>query len=62
MPAWFAVTTQDPAARPVTVVPTTEQIVGVAELKVTAKPELAVALSVPVPFTTTVGASPKVIV
>jgi hypothetical protein len=62
LPAWFAATTQDPAATPVTVLPLTEQIVAVVELNVTAKVELAVALSVPVPPTVTAGAVPKVIV
>jgi len=40
----------------------TVQIVAVVELNVTAKPELAVALSVPVPPTVSVGAVPNVIV
>jgi len=51
-----------PAATPVTVLPLTVQIVAVVELNVTAKPELAVALSVPVPPTVSVGAVPNVIV
>lgn len=41
-----------PASRPVTVLPDTEQIVGVVLLlKVTARPEVAVALAVVVPPT-----------
>jgi len=38
------------------------QIVGVSELNVTGSPELAVAVTVPVPPNVTVGAAPKVIV
>ena len=62
LPAWFAATTHDPAATPVTVLPLTVQIEVVVEVKVTARPELAVALSVPVRATVTAGAVPKVIV
>jgi hypothetical protein len=62
LPAWFAATTQDPAETPVTVLPLTVQIVAVVEVKVTARAELAVALSVPVPPTFTAGAAPKAIV
>ena len=51
---------QAPAATPVAVLPDTEQVAGVVELNVTAKPELAVALNPPVPPTTNVGAAPKV--
>ena len=50
---------QGPTARPVTVLPATLQMAGVVELKVTGRPELAVALSIPLPPTTTVGAVPK---
>jgi hypothetical protein len=62
LPAWFAATTQEPTATPVTVLLLTVQIDGVVEVKVTARPEVAVALTVPVPPTVTAGAAPKVIV
>jgi len=52
---------QVPDATPVTVLPEIVQIVGVAEVKVTASAELAVAVTVPVPPTNTVGAAPNVI-
>ena len=51
-----------PAATPVTVVPLTVQIVGVVDVNATARPEVAVALTVPVAATLTLGAVPKVIV
>jgi hypothetical protein len=51
-----------PAAIPVTVEPLTVQIAGVLLLNVTAKPDEAVALTVPVLPTLKVGAVPKVIV
>lgn len=57
MPGWLAVMVQVPASKPVTVLPETEQIVGVTLLlKVTARPEVAVALAVVVlPTTKVVG-------
>jgi hypothetical protein len=45
-PAWLAATAQLPALTTVTVFPLTVQIVGDVELNVTARPELAVALTV----------------
>ena len=45
--AWLAATTQEPAATPVTVLPLTVQVDFVVELKVTAKPELAVQTQLP---------------
>jgi hypothetical protein len=53
---------QVPAATSVTVLPLTVQIDVVVELNVTARPEVAVALTVPVPPTFTAGAVPKVMV
>lgn len=47
---------------PVTLLPVTEQILGVMELKLTASPDVAVAEAVLVPPTTTFGARPKLIV
>ena len=61
-PAWLAAIVQVPAATPVTVLPAMVQMGSVSELKVTGKPELAVAVTVPVPPTVSVGAAPKVIV
>ena len=46
---------QAPTAAPVTVLPLTVQKLGVRELKVTAKPELAVALAVVAPPTVNVA-------
>jgi hypothetical protein len=60
LPAWFAATTQLPALTPVTVVPLIVQMPTVVELNVTSNPELATALTAPMPPTTTVGAAPKV--
>ena len=51
-----------PAAIPLTDVPETVHTDDVRELKVTGKPELAVAETVAVPSTTSVGAAPKVMV
>src|ERR1039458_1956308 len=51
-PAWFAVIEQEPAATIVTVLPATVQTAGVADPKLTARPELAVAPTVN-------GAAPK---
>ena len=45
MPAWLATMVQVPAATSVSVVPLTVQVLGVVELKVTARPELALAAS-----------------
>ena len=45
MPAWFALIVQVPMALSVSVVPLTVQIVVVADVNVTARPEVAVALS-----------------
>ena len=53
---------QVPAARAVTVLPVTLQTVGVVVLKLTARAEVAVALTVPAPPTTIVGEVPKVMV
>jgi hypothetical protein len=61
-PACVAVTVQLPTARPATVLPETEQMLGEFEKKETGSPELAVALSVPTVSTYTVGAAPKVMV
>lgn len=61
-PAWLAATLQVPPAIPLTVLPETLQIPVVRLLKVTVKPDVAVALSVPVPPTSRAGAAPKVIV
>ena len=52
----------DPTATPVTVVPLTVQVKGVRLVRLTARPELAVALAVPVLPTVTLGALPKLIV
>ena len=46
VPASLALMVQVPTATPVTLLPTTVQTVGVAEVKLTAMPELAVALKV----------------
>ena len=53
---------QVPAFTPFTVRPLIVQMEIVEEVNVTARPELAVALSVPVPPTDTEGAVPNVIV
>jgi len=53
LPAWLAVTEQVPAASSVAVVPETVQTAAVDDVKVTASPELAVAMRV-------IGAEPKV--
>ena len=45
-PAWLAATVQEPAAIPVTTAPFTLQIFGVVDLKLTSRPEVAVALTV----------------
>ena len=62
LPAWLAAIVQVPASRSVTVEPKTVHTVGVSELNATAKPELAVADTVAVPPTVSVGAAPNVIV
>lgn len=51
MPAWFATMLQVPIATPVIVLPLTVQIAGLELLKLTARPEVDVALAVAVPFT-----------
>jgi hypothetical protein len=51
-----------PSATPVTTEPEIVQIVGVREVNVTGKPELATASTVPVPPGVIVGANTKVIV
>jgi hypothetical protein len=61
-PDWLPKIVQMPAATPVTVPPLTVQTVGVVDVNVTARPEVAVALTVPLVPTVTVGAVPKVIV
>ena len=59
-PAWFAALVQMPAATPVTVFPDMLQVPGVKLVKVTALPEAPpVALTVPVPPATMLGAAPK---
>ena len=61
LPAWSAAIVQEPAATPVTVVPETVQTEEVREVKVTASPEVLVALTVAAPPTLTPeGAVPKV--
>ena len=51
LPAWLAMMVQVPALMPLTVLPLTEQTAGVAELKLAARPEVAVALTVVMPPT-----------
>jgi hypothetical protein len=46
LPAWLAVIEQEPPPAIVTVLPDTVQTAGVVEAKLTARPELAVALTV----------------
>jgi hypothetical protein len=57
-PCWAAII-QVPTATPVTVLPEIVQAPVDKLLKLTGKPEVAVALTVPVPPTTTLGAGPK---
>lgn len=60
MPAWLAAMMQLPAAKAVTVLPATVQMLGVMPVKVTELPDAPpVALTVPVPPTVTEGAEPK---
>ena len=54
LPAWLAEMVQVPAATPVTVLPATVQVLGVMLAKVTGRPEVAVALAVVLPPTSTV--------
>ena len=63
LPAWLAVIEQDPPATIVTVLPATVQTDVVVEAKLTASPELAVAVTVngETPYVTLLNA-PKVIV
>ena len=53
---------QVPAVIPVTVLPLMEQTLGVAVLKLTTRPEVAFAETMPVPPTLIDGALPKVMV
>ncbi len=53
---------QVPAAKPATVLPDTVQILGVPLLKLTSRPEVAVALILALPPTSRLGAAPKRIV
>ena len=53
-PAWSAATIQSPAIAALTVLPLTEQMEEVMELKLTGSPEVAVALAVVVPPTANV--------
>jgi len=46
LPAWLAFTVQIPTETSVTLVPVTEQTPGVADAKLTVRPELAVATTV----------------
>ncbi|MBV5332710.1 hypothetical protein JZU54_03915, partial [bacterium] len=61
LPAWLAVSVQVPAASALRVLPETRQIPIVLLARVTANPELAVALSVAVLPTLMLGAGSKVI-
>ena len=58
----MAVTVQVPTAIPETVLPRTVQILGVVLLKLTARPEVALAETVPLPPKVIVGAEPKLTV
>ena len=60
LPAWLAATVQVPGANPATVLPVTLQVDGVRLLKAAGSCDDALALSVPVPPTATLGAAPKV--
>ena len=51
-----------PAATPVTVLPLTLQTLVVDEVNITASLDVAVAETLPVPFTAIAGAAPKLIV
>lgn len=62
LPIWLATTVQVPAATPATVFPLTEQVAGVWLPKLTVKPDVAVALSVPLVLAVRVGRVPKVMV
>jgi hypothetical protein len=62
LPAWFAAIVQVPAASPLTTAPLIEQVVDVVDVNVTANPDEAVAVTVPVVPTLTAGAEPNVIV
>ena len=62
LPAWLAAMMQVPLATPVTVDAAIVQIAGVVEVNVTGRPELAVAVTVPVPPTVIVGAVPNAMV
>jgi hypothetical protein len=60
-PAWSAASVQDPIETPVTVEPETVQTDVVSELKVTCKPDVAVADKVAVPPIDRVDINAKVI-
>lgn len=51
LPGWLAATIQVPVNSPATVLPETEQMIGVVLVKLTARPEVAVALAAVVPPT-----------
>ena len=53
---------QVPVVTPVTTAPATVHTPSVVLVKATARPEVAVAVTVPVPPTTTLGAAPKLMV
>src|ERR1700675_2178156 len=56
LPAWSAAMVQVPTWTPVTTPPETVQNVGESEVRITGRPELAKAVSVPVVPTTTADA------
>ena len=60
-PAWSAVMMQVPAERALTVEPLTVQTAGVVELKITARPEVAVALAVVLPPTASVAGEKDIV-
>ena len=62
LPAWLAAMLQVPAVKSVTVEPLTLHTLGVVLVNDTGNPEVAVAVRLPVPFNTRVGAVPKLIV
>ena len=59
LPAWLAAIVQVPAVKAVTVVPLIVQTPVVLLLRLTVRPDVAVALTVPVPLTARLGAVPK---
>ncbi|CAK0780915.1 hypothetical protein CCP3SC15_830002 [Gammaproteobacteria bacterium] len=60
-PAWLAAIVQVPAATPVTVLALTVHIFVVVELKVTARLDVAVALTVVVPPTVNVAGKKEIV-